>query len=313
MLLEGLETLCLLASEGTMAKVASRLYISQSAVSKRITQLEQRLGKRLIEPDGRQTRLTPQARELLARVAPSLAEMKGVLADSQTLTDQTPLPVACSETLLAGYLAPFMHDYLGRDPHLALSTHHTPVILTRVRGGDALLGICAGRLPPGHGLCAELLLEEPFYLVGDDQEEAAQPDHRGASPDGASGRPLTQRDPGEETQVQETLCKILTMDLENPSNRYLRDPLAALGLVPAMELDSYLALIELAKAGIGPVLLPAGLLALVGDQGKRARALPGLARPLHLVYRPNSLKRLRIQRLVEEIRAHFARVSQGQR
>lgn len=310
MLLEGLETLCLLASEGTMAKVASRLYISQSAVSKRITQLEQRLGKRLIEPDGRQTRLTPQARELLARVAPSLAEMKGVLADSQTLTDQTPLPVACSETLLAGYLARFMHDYLGRDPHLALSTHHTPVILTRVRGGDALLGICAGRLPPGHGLCAELLLEEPFYLVGDDQA-AAQPDHRIASPDRANGKPLTQKDLEERSPVQETLCKILTMDLDNPSNRYLRDPLAALGLVPAMELDSYLALIELAKAGIGPVLLPAGLLALVGEQGKRARALPGLARPLHLVYRPSSLKRLRIQRLVEEIRAHFARVSQG--
>ncbi|MGE6126583.1 LysR family transcriptional regulator [Aeromonas rivipollensis] len=311
MLLEGLETLCLLASEGTMAKVASRLYISQSAVSKRITQLEQRLGKRLIEPDGRQTRLTPQARELLARVAPSLAEMKGVLADSQTLTDQTPLPVACSETLLAGYLARFMHDYLEQDPHLALSTHHTPVILTRVRGGDALLGICAGRLPPGHGLCAELLLEEPFYLVGDDQETAAQPDHRGASPHRANGKPLTQKDLGEETLVQEKMRKILTMDLENPSNRYLRDPLAALGLVPAMELDSYLALIELAKAGIGPVLLPAGLLALVGDQGKRARALPGLARPLHLVYRPSSLKRARIQRLVEEIRAHFARVSQG--
>ncbi len=311
MLLEGLETLCLLASEGTMAKVASRLYISQSAVSKRITQLEQRLGKRLIEPDGRQTRLTPQARELLARVAPSLAEMKGVLADSQTLTDQTPLPIACSETLLAGYLARFMHDYLEQDPHLALSTHHTPVILTRVRGGDALLGICAGRLPPGHGLCAELLLEEPFYLVGDDQETAAQPDHRVASPDRASGKPLTQRDLGEETLVQEKVRKILTMDLENPSNRYLRDPLAALGLVPAMELDSYLALIELAKAGIGPVLLPAGLLALVGDQGKRARALPGLARPLHLVYRPSSLKRARIQRLVEGIRAHFARVSQG--
>lgn len=311
MLLEGLETLCLLASEGTMAKVASRLYISQSAVSKRITQLEQRLGKRLIEPDGRQTRLTPQARELLARVAPSLAEMKGVLADSQTLTDQTPLPVACSETLLAGYLARFMHDYLEQDPHLALSTHHTPVILTRVRGGDALLGICAGRLPPGHGLCAELLLEEPFYLVGDDQEAAAQPDHRVVSPDRASSKPLTQRDLGEETLVQEKVRKILTMDLDNPSNRYLRDPLAALGLVPAMELDSYLALIELAKAGIGPVLLPAGLLALVGDQGKRARALPGLARPLHLVYRPSSLKRARIQRLVEGIRAHFARVSQG--
>ncbi|VFB10238.1 LysR family transcriptional regulator [Aeromonas salmonicida] len=277
MLLEGLETLSLLASEGTMAKVASRLYISQSAVSKRIGQLEQRLGKKLIEPDGRQIRLTPQARELLDRVAPSLAEMKGVLADSQTLTDLTPLPVACSETLLAGYLARFMHDYLGRDPHIALSTHHTPVILARVRSGDALLGICAGRLPPGHGLGAELLLEEPFYLVGDDQHEAPSADHR----------------------------KILTMDLENPSNRYLREPLAQLGLVPAMELDSYLALIELAKAGIGPVLLPAGLLALVGEQGETARPLPGLGRPLHLVYRQSSLKRERIAQLVSALRRHF--------
>jgi DNA-binding transcriptional LysR family regulator len=284
MLLEGLETLSLLASEGTMAKVASRLYISQSAVSKRIAQLEQRLGKKLIEPDGRQIRLTPQALELLARVAPSLAEMKGVLADSQTLTDRTPLPVACSETLLAGYLARFMHQYLSQDPCLALSTHHTPVILARVRGGDALLGICAGRLPPGHGLCAELLLEEPFYLVGENDADQAQ----GTRPD--QGRP------------------ILTMDLDNPSNRYLREPLAALGLVPAMELDSYLALIELAKAGIGPVLLPAGLLALVGEQGQRAQPLPGLGRPLHLVYRQSSLKRERIARLVEGIRAHFAQV-----
>ncbi|WP_323976641.1 LysR family transcriptional regulator [Aeromonas hydrophila] len=279
MLLEGLETLCLLASEGTMAKVASRLYISQSAVSKRIAQLEQRLGKKLVEPDGRQIRLTPQAQELLARVAPSLAEMKGVLADSQTLTDLTPLPVACSETLLAGYLARFMHDYLRQDPHLALSTHHTPVILARVRSGDALLGICAGRLPPGHGLEARLLLEEPFYLVEGDQRE--------------------------EKNADQGLRQILTMDLDNPSNRYLREPLAALGLTPAMELDSYLALIELAKAGIGPVLLPAGLLALVGAQGPQARPLAGLARPLHLVYRPNSLKRARIAQLVQALQAHF--------
>ncbi|MGL6317178.1 LysR family transcriptional regulator [Aeromonas hydrophila] len=279
MLLEGLETLCLLASEGTMAKVASRLYISQSAVSKRIAQLEQRLGKKLVEPDGRQIRLTPQAQELLARVAPSLAEMKGVLADSQILTDLTPLPVACSETLLAGYLARFMHDYLRQDPHLALSTHHTPVILARVRSGDALLGICAGRLPPGHGLEARLLLEEPFYLVEGDQREGENAD--------------------------QDLRQILTMDLDNPSNRYLREPLAALGLIPAMELDSYLALIELAKAGIGLCLLPAGLLALVGAQGPQARPLAGLARPLHLVYRPNSLKRARIAQLVQALQAHF--------
>lgn len=278
MLLEGLDTLFLLASEGTMGKVASRLYISQSAVSKRINQLEQRLGKKLIEPDGRQIRLTPQAHELLARLGPTLAEMKGLLADSQTLTDAHPLPVACSETLLAGYLAPFMASYLRQDPYLQISTHHTPVILARVRAGEALLGVCAGRLPPGHGLHAALLRDEPFYLVGEEEERG-------------------------------TAASLFTMDLENPVNRYLVAPLAELGLAPRMQLDSYLALIELAKAGMGPVMLPEGLLALVGEQGQQARPLPGISRPIHLIYRPSSLKRDRASRLIQALTRHFAKLA----
>ena len=175
------------------------------------------------------------------------------------------------------------------------------------RGGVALLGTCAARLPPGHGLCAARLLEEPFYLVGEALDEAAQPDHQGALQETVTSKQLTEGDVSQ--GMQGKVRKILTMDLENPSNRYLREPLAALGLIPAMELDSYLALIELAKAGIGPVLLPAGLLALVGEQGTQARPLPGLGRPLHLVYRPNSLKRDRIARLVQALQAHFRQLS----
>ena len=53
------------------------------------------------------------------------------------------------------------------------------------------------------------------------------------------------------------------------------------------------------------MLLPAGLLALVGEQGTQARPLPGLGRPLHLVYRPNSLKRDRIARLVQALQSPF--------
>jgi hypothetical protein len=81
-----------------------------------------------------------------------------VLADSQILTDQTPLSIACSETLLAGYLARFMHAYLERDPHIALSTHHTPVILARVRGGMPCSGSAPVACRRAMG-CAERLLE----------------------------------------------------------------------------------------------------------------------------------------------------------
>ncbi|ENY70867.1 LysR family transcriptional regulator [Aeromonas diversa CDC 2478-85] len=274
MLLEGLETLYLLAREGTMGKVGSRLYISQSAVSKRIANLEGRIGKRLVEPDGRHIRLTADARDLLTRVNPLLEELKGEISDNRLLSDHTPLPLACSETLLAGYLAPFFAHYMQRqDSALLLSTHHTPVIIERVRSGDALLGICAGRLPSGHGLLTQRLMDEPFYLVGDESQAL-------------SGG-------------------ILTMELDNPSNAYLAATLHEQGLRPRMQLDSYLALIELARAGVAPVLLPAGLLGKLGDEAQPRRRLPGLTRPLHLIYRPNALKRERLVTLLEGIGHHF--------
>ncbi len=203
--------------------------------------------------------------------------MKGVLADSQTLTDLTPLPVACSETLLAGYLARFMHDYLRQDPHLALSTHHTPVILARVRSGDALLGICAGRLPPGHGLEARLLLEEPFYLVEGDQRGRKYRSR--AAPDPHHG-------PGQ------------------PSNRYLREPLAALGLTPP-PWSSTPTRIDRAGQGRYRPCAAAGRPARAGRCRGPRRCPAGPARPLHLVYRPNSLKRARIAQLVQALQAHF--------
>jgi DNA-binding transcriptional LysR family regulator len=50
MLLEGIETLLVLSKAKTMSRTGSLLYISQSAVSKRIANLEKKLGKKLIEP-----------------------------------------------------------------------------------------------------------------------------------------------------------------------------------------------------------------------------------------------------------------------
>jgi DNA-binding transcriptional LysR family regulator len=280
MLLEGLETLYLLAHEGTMGKVGSRLFISQSAVSKRITNLENRLGKRLIEPHGRHIRLTAEALDLLERVSPSLDELKGQISDSRSLEDRTPINIACSETLLAGYLAPLLTDYMQQhDPFLRFSTHHTPVIVERVRAGDALLGICAGRLPAGHGLQGTTLLEEPFYLVGDEDDARK------------SG--------------------ILTMELDNPSNTYLVARLQEWGLSARMQMDSYLALLEFARTGMAPVLLPAGLLPKLGSAALPCKPL-GLSRPLSLIYRPSVAKRPRLLTLIERLERHFHSMQPGQ-
>ncbi|MBL1377827.1 LysR family transcriptional regulator [Zobellella iuensis] len=279
MLLEGLETLTLLAQEKTMGKVAGRLYITQSAVSKRISNLEARLGKKLVEPDGRHLRLTPDALALLERIGPSLNELRGQLFDSQHLTDQSPLAIACSETILAGYLGPLLNRYLRRDPYLQFSTHHTPVILERVRAGDAVLGVCAGEILHARGLEVVPLLEEQMVLVS-----PAPPDF---------GQPLA----------------VVTIDLGNPANRYLEHRLRSAGLIPWMQMDSYFAAAELGRAGVAPAVVPLGVARLMGIDPALQHAPPAgsrLTRPVSLVFRPSSRKRERLASLIAVLERHFA-------
>ncbi|PSJ43937.1 LysR family transcriptional regulator [Zobellella taiwanensis] len=277
MLLEGLETLHLLAQEKTMGKVAGRLYITQSAVSKRISNLEARLGKKLVEPDGRQLRLTAEAQALLERIGPSLDELRGQLFDSQQLTDSRPLAIACSETILAGYLGSLLKDYLRQDPYLRFSTHHTPVILERVRAGDAALGLCAGEVLQARGLDVVPLLEEQMVLVA-----PSPPDF---------SRPLD----------------VVTIDLGNPANRYLEHRLRGSGLIPWMQMDSYFAAAELGRAGVAPAVVPLGVARLMGA-GHDCRHAPPvpLSRPVSLVFRPSSRKRDRLARLMAALERHFA-------
>lgn len=278
MLLEGLETLYLLAREKTMGKVASRLYITQSAVSKRISNLESRLGKKLVEPDGRHLRLTADATALLERIGPNLNELKGQLFDSQHLTDDSKLPIACSETILAGYLGPFLHGYMQRDEHLDFATHHTPVILEKVRAGDAVLGVCAGEIIGAQGLEIRPVLEEPLCLV--------YPDRPGF------GAPL----------------RVVTIDLGNPANRYLDARLSQAQLIPWMQMDSYFAAAELGRAGLAPATVPVGVARLMGIKADYCHAPPAgsqLTRPVSLCFRPSARKRERIARLITALEQHF--------
>ncbi|GAA3527407.1 LysR family transcriptional regulator [Zobellella aerophila] len=279
MLLEGLETLYLLAREKTMGKVASRLYITQSAVSKRISNLESRLGKKLVEPDGRHLRLTPDALALLERIGPNLDELKGVLFDSQRLTDDSKLHIACSETILAGYLGPFLRDYIQRDQHLDFATHHTPVILEKIRAGDAVLGICAGEIVGAQGLEILPLLEEPFCLIYPDRPEF--------------GHPL----------------RVISIDLGNPANRYLNARLSQAQLSPWMQMDSYFAAAELGRAGLAPATVPLGVARLMGIAAAFCHLPPAdsrLTRPVSLCFRPSARKRERIARLITALAQHFA-------
>ncbi|PSW07258.1 LysR family transcriptional regulator [Photobacterium lipolyticum] len=273
MLLEGIETLLVLAKEGTMSKAGSRLYISQSAVSKRIANLEKRLGKKLIEPVGRKIKLTSDAMALIESVAPSLTEIQGALFDHQAIQDHSPILLACSETLVSAYLSKMMKRYLAQDPYINISTHQTPFIVERVQSGDASLGFCAGHLPPQHGLATKHIFNESFTIVSN-------------------------------TPLEKAPSALLTNDLKNPANTYQAGILQKAGIKPLMQMDSYTAAALLALGGVTPALVPESVVKTLNINSEHCHHfdfLDDLTRPVNLCYRPNSYKVDRIKQLIETI------------
>jgi DNA-binding transcriptional LysR family regulator len=69
-----LRALATLAEELNFTRAARRLGVAQPALSARISRMERRLGRKLVERSTRSVRLTDAGHELLARARPFLAE-----------------------------------------------------------------------------------------------------------------------------------------------------------------------------------------------------------------------------------------------
>lgn len=274
MLLEGIETLLVLAREKTMSRTGSLLYISQSAVSKRIANLEKKLGKKLIEPDGRQVKLTAEGQALVNNIAPSFTELQGRIYDQQPLASDAQIRLDCSETLVAGYLNKALTHYYHQNRHLTITTNHTPRIVERVQAGNATLGFCAGYLPPHHGLEVQHLFDEPFVVIN-------------------------------KTPLRSAPKELLTNDLTNPANTYQLRSLQKAGITPIMEMDSYTATAQLALAGMAAAIVPLSVVKTLNIEMQycfdQFDFLTRLHRPIQLCYRINSGRSPRVQTLIETI------------
>ncbi|NOI99040.1 LysR family transcriptional regulator [Vibrio kanaloae] len=273
MLLEGIETLLVLSKAKTMSRTGSLLYISQSAVSKRIANLEKKLGKKLIEPSGRQIKLTPDAIALVESIGPAFNELRGLIYEQQELEDTTLITLDSSKSLIAGYLGELMGQFIKQDKHITITTNHTPRIIERVQSGKATLGLCAGLLPPHHGLMTFHLFDEPFYIV--------------------SKQPLTALPP-----------LVITNDMTNPANSYQLSVLAKFDIKPLMEMDAYTAAAQLALGGTGPALIPLSIVKTLNIEPQYLYSFPelaGLIRPIHICVRPNSYHSPRVKTVIESI------------
>ena len=161
--LRHLEVFVEVARQKSVGRAGERLALTQPAVSRTLRELEQVLGKPLLEREGRGIRLSPFGEMFLGHAGASLAAARNGL-EALTRIDRAERPLVrigalptVSGSVLPGAVARFRAA--GRVGRLRISTGENEQLLDRLRAGN--LDLVVGRLPPPERMVA--LSFEPLY------------------------------------------------------------------------------------------------------------------------------------------------------
>ena len=119
---QNLKAFITVAELGSFSEAADRLYLTQSAISKRIAQLEQQIGKKLFDRIARQVSLTEAGSELLPRAQRILQEYDSALQAINDLSGEASgtLRLAISHHLGLHRLPPVLKQFAQQYPNVTL-------------------------------------------------------------------------------------------------------------------------------------------------------------------------------------------------
>ena len=282
--LAGIEALAALAQFGTVSEAATRLRLTQSAVTKRLQALQQSVEFQLLEPAGRRLVLTGEAHALLERARPLLADLREVTGPAAS-PHMASYSLAMADSIAASWGPQVLAQALSAlgDVHLDLHVHRSILLIENVRLGRYHIGM-ATDVPPQKDLIHYPVIAEPMVLVGA-KARAKQ----------SKGMPLITIEP-----------TAMTWRAIEPLLRAHHPELLAR---PRLPVESFSAAIQMVKAGFGEGLVPLGLARETKTHTKGMRVLKDVQRRVSLLTRKtvnqaDSFTRLR--RAIEEAaRRHF--------
>jgi DNA-binding transcriptional LysR family regulator len=169
--LRDLHILQTVVSQGSMAKAARRLAISQPVVSKVIGDLERELGRRLLDRDRHGAEPTIYGAALLKHGLAIFDELRQSVEEIEYLADPSKgeLRIATHEVMAAGFLPAVVKSLHRRHPDLTIGVKLSVVADTlyrelRERNVDLILGR-APRSLLEEDLKAEVLFDETTVIV----------------------------------------------------------------------------------------------------------------------------------------------------
>lgn len=275
-MLEELRTLLALEATGTLSEAAVRLRLTQSAVSKRLQALEAELGFKLVEPDGRRLRITSRGLQVLAKARGLLLEVEA-LKDLREATTARSMGIGIADSIASSWGPKVLKRALTETKGLSLHVHvhRSTMVLEQVRSGRYELGVVTGR-PQGKDLVWDLIVEEPMVLVGSKKPSSTE--------------------------------NILTIETQSATWKEIGSEVLAHPKLKGRHyvfLESFSAVLQMAKEGFGLGIVPLGLAKAFGvNEAHLTRLSPRIRRQVHLVKRKSIAELSAVQGLQEALKEH---------
>ncbi|MGE5523173.1 MAG: LysR family transcriptional regulator [Rhodospirillaceae bacterium] len=259
-MLDGIEALIALEKFGTVSEAATRLRLTQSAVSKRIHALQSAVGYKLVEPHGRRIRLTGPGIRLLERARPLVAELRALAtpADGQAIAS---LSIVMADSIAASWGPAVIRRALESVSGIALDLHaHRSVLLIEsLRLGRYHIGLSTD-IATARDLIRYPVIDEPMVLV-----------NCGCARKASAEQPVITIEQGSATwRAMEAALRKEHPDL------YRR---------PRIGVESFSAAVQMVRAKFGDGLVPLGLARELKLDARCYRVVDGLVRKVALYTR----------------------------
>jgi DNA-binding transcriptional LysR family regulator len=168
-----LQAFVCVAQTGSFSQAATQLFLTQSAVSKRISLLEEQLATRLFDRIGRHISLTETGRALLPRANHILLELDDTRRMIGNLSGevQGPLSLAASHHISLHRLPPILKAYRERYPAvtLQLKFDESERAFEDILKGDLELALITLSPSPHSSLHSQAIWQDPLrYVVARD-------------------------------------------------------------------------------------------------------------------------------------------------
>jgi LysR family hydrogen peroxide-inducible transcriptional activator len=281
------------ADLGHFGRAAEACHVSQPTLSGQILKLEEELGVKIFEREGRRIRTTPVGDEILARARRALAAAEEIQGLARANRDPFAGPIRLG---IIPTLAPYMMPWML--PRAAEALPRAPLMLTEDTTDHLLEALAQGRIDgavlatePTERLADVPLFDEPFCVV-------LPPSHALARRNRLAAEDL---DPKTLLLLTDGHClRDQALDFCGAAD----SGLAAGADVRATSLET---LVQLTAAGYGITLLPQLAIerggGFIDDLACRPLEGPGHSRRVRLVWRDSSPRAAALTLLADTIRA----------